>query len=65
MTKWNKNFIHDVSTRENAIKEFIRLYGESERGIDLINAIFDSFELSNEEYKDFIDSVDEDWLRNP
>ena len=62
MKTWSKTYIKNVSTREKAVEEFIRLYGESERGIDLINAIFDNFEMSDTEYKDFIDSVDEDWL---
>lgn len=48
---WDKTYINNVSTREDAVQEFIRLYGESERGIDLINAIFDIFEVSDTEYK--------------
>ena len=31
-------------TREDALKEFIRLYGEAERGQVLINKIYDYFE---------------------
>ena len=31
-------------TREDALKEFIRLYGEAERGQVLINKIYDDFE---------------------
>ena len=31
-------------TREDALKEFIRLYGEAERGQILIGKIYDDFE---------------------
>ena len=31
-------------TREDALKEFIRLYGEAERGQVLINKIYNDFE---------------------
>lgn len=36
-------------TREDAHKEFIRLYGEADRGKDLIDKIYDYFEEESKE----------------
>ena len=46
-------------TREDALKEFIRLYGESERGQILIGKIYDDFE--EELKKAYIEGGNDVW----
>lgn len=46
-------------TREDALKEFIRLYGEAERGQVLINKIYDDFEEKID--KAIIEAEDSGW----
>ena len=45
--------------REDALKEFIRLYGEAERGQVLINKIYDDFE--EELKKAYIEGGNDAW----
>ena len=46
-------------TREDALKEFIRLYGEAERGQVLINKIYNDFE--EELKKAYIEGTNDVW----
>ena len=46
-------------TREEAIKEFIRLYGEAERGQILIGKIYDDFE--EELKKTYVEGSNDSW----
>ena len=46
-------------TREDALKEFIRLYGEAERGQILIGKIYDDFE--EELKKAYIEGGNDAW----